>query len=69
MRPDNSEKSTTLEFLIFTDGRMYAFNKSKQSSMDADPGDCRVVYTSVGGHYCGVMCHKSKSDKGFTKCT
>lgn len=65
----NFKKTTILEFPIFTDGRMYAYNKNKQSGTDAELGDCGVVYTSTGGHYCGVIFHKSKTDKGFVRCT
>lgn len=72
----NSDKVTTLELPIFSNGDVYQWNGSGSkgkgstpSTKKPDPGRCRVVYSESDGHYCGVMCHNDGDEKGFKKCT
>lgn len=68
----NSPRVTTLEFPVL-EGQKPPDHYQWNQKPKPDPGPCRVVYGQVGGHYCGVMCHKIRSnngddDRGFVKC-
>jgi hypothetical protein len=63
-----SKKVKTLEFPIFENGKEFDWGKKNQQA-----GLCRVVYSQKGGHFCGVMCHrtgnkKDQESRKFKKC-